>query len=87
MDGDHNRNGDCLSEKGVEQGKRREGIERWVCFFHAVLFCNCWKKRYQRALPRDLDWYLDVLVKHTTVDSASNCLSRRRIVKIIYFKL
>ncbi len=39
MDGDDNRNGDCLSKKGVVQGKRREGIERWVCFFHAVLFC------------------------------------------------
>jgi hypothetical protein len=33
------------------------------------------------------DWYLDVLQKHTTVDSASGCLSRRRIVKMIYFKL
>jgi hypothetical protein len=39
MDSDGNRNGDCLSKKGVEQGKRREGIERWVCFFCAVLFC------------------------------------------------
>ncbi len=41
MDGDDNRNGDHLSKKGVEQGKRREGIERCVCFFHAVLFCYC----------------------------------------------
>jgi hypothetical protein len=47
----------------------------------------CWKKRYQRAPARDLDWYLDVLVKHTTVDSAPDCLSRRRIAKMIYFKL
>jgi hypothetical protein len=39
MDGDGNCNGDCLSKKGVGQGKRRGGIERWVCFFHAVLFC------------------------------------------------
>jgi hypothetical protein len=31
MDGDDNCNGDCLIKKGVEQGKRREGIER--CFF------------------------------------------------------
>jgi hypothetical protein len=28
MDGDDNRNGDCLSKKGVGQGKRRGGIER-----------------------------------------------------------
>ncbi len=41
MDGDDNRNGDCLSKIGVEQGKRREGIKRWVCFFDAVLFCYC----------------------------------------------
>jgi hypothetical protein len=41
MDGNDNRNGDCLSKKGVRQGKRREVIERWVCFFHAVLFCYC----------------------------------------------
>ncbi len=41
MDGDDNRNGDFFSKKRVEQGKRREGIERWVCFFHAVLFCYC----------------------------------------------
>ncbi len=39
MDGDDNRNSDCLSKIGVGQGNRREGIERWVCFFHAVLFC------------------------------------------------
>ncbi len=41
MDGNDNCNGDCLSKEGVGQGKRREGIERWVCFFHAVLFCYC----------------------------------------------
>jgi hypothetical protein len=41
MDGDDYRNGDCLSKMGVEQRIRREGIERWVCFFHAVLFCYC----------------------------------------------
>ncbi len=41
MDGNDNCNGDCLGKKGVGQGKRREGIERWVCFFHAVLFCYC----------------------------------------------
>ncbi len=41
MDGNDNCNGDCLSKTGVGQGKRREGIERWVCFFHAVLFCYC----------------------------------------------
>ena len=41
MDGDDNCNGNCLSKIGVGQGKRREGIERWVCFFHAVLFCYC----------------------------------------------
>ncbi len=37
--------------------------------------------------PPDLDWYLDVLDNHTTVDPAPGCLSRRRIVKMIYFKL
>ncbi len=37
--------------------------------------------------PPGLDWYLDVLQKHTTVDSAPGCLSRRRIIKMIYFKL
>jgi hypothetical protein len=26
--------------------------------------------------PPDLDWYLDILQKHTTVDSAPRCLSR-----------
>ena len=33
MDGNDNPNGDCLSKKGVGQGKRRWGIERCVCFF------------------------------------------------------
>ncbi len=37
MDDDDNPNGDCLSKKGVGQGKRREGIERWVCFFHGLI--------------------------------------------------
>ncbi len=32
MDGNDNCNGNCLSKKGVGQGKRRGGIERWVCF-------------------------------------------------------
>jgi hypothetical protein len=41
MDGNDNRNGDCLSKKGVGQGKRREGIERRVCFYHAFSFCYC----------------------------------------------
>ncbi len=41
MDGNDNRNGDCLSKVGVGQEKRREGIERWVCFFRTVLFCYC----------------------------------------------
>jgi hypothetical protein len=54
---------------------------------HEVLRTDCWKKRYQRVPPCDLDWYLDILVKHTTVVSASGCLSRRRIVKMIDFKL
>ena len=36
---------------------------------------------------RLLDQYLDVLVKHTTEDPAPSCLSRRRIAKMIYFKL
>jgi hypothetical protein len=38
MDGDDNLNGDCLSKKGVGQGKRRGGIERWVCFFMLSYF-------------------------------------------------
>ncbi len=37
MHGDDNHNGDCLSKKGVEQGIRREGIERWVCYFHGLI--------------------------------------------------
>ena len=41
MDGNDNRNGDCLSKNGVGQGKRNGGIERWVCSLHAVLFCYC----------------------------------------------
>ncbi len=47
----------------------------------------CWKKRCQQVSPCDLDWYLDILVKHTTVDYASDCLSRRHIVKMLYFQL
>jgi hypothetical protein len=43
MDGDDNCNGDCLSKKGVQQGKRREGIERWVffscCLILFLFFC------------------------------------------------
>ncbi len=38
MDGDDNRNGDCLSKIGVEQGKKRDEIERWVCFFMLSYF-------------------------------------------------
>ncbi len=38
MDGDDNHNGDCLSKKGVEQGKRKERIERCVCFFMLSYF-------------------------------------------------
>ncbi len=38
MDSDDNRNCDCLRKKGVEQGIRREGIERWVCFFMLSYF-------------------------------------------------
>ncbi len=38
MDGDDNCNGDCLRKKGVGQEKRREGIERWVCFFMLSFF-------------------------------------------------
>ena len=36
---------------------------------------------------RLLQRYFDVLVKHTTEDPAPGCLGRRRIVKMIYFKL
>jgi hypothetical protein len=38
MDSDDNHNGHCLSKKGVGQGKRRGGIERWVCFFMLSYF-------------------------------------------------
>jgi hypothetical protein len=38
MDGDDNCKGNCLSKKGVGQGKRREGIERWVVFFMLSYF-------------------------------------------------
>ncbi len=38
MDGDDNCNGDCLGKKGVEQGKKREGIETWVFFFMLSYF-------------------------------------------------
>jgi hypothetical protein len=38
MDGNDNLNGDCLSKKGVRQGKRTGGIERWVCFFMLTFF-------------------------------------------------
>ncbi len=41
MDGDDNCKGNCLSKIRLGQGKRREGIERWVYYFHAVLFCYC----------------------------------------------
>ncbi len=36
---------------------------------------------------RLLERYRDVLVKHTTEDPAPGCLNRRRIVRMIYFKL
>ncbi len=38
MDGNDNCNGNCLSKKGVGQGKRARGIERWVCFFMLSYF-------------------------------------------------
>jgi hypothetical protein len=38
MDGNDNRYGNCLSKKGVGQGKRTGGIERWVCFFMLSYF-------------------------------------------------
>ena len=38
LDGNDNCNGDCLSKKGVGQGKRRGGIERWVCFLMLSYF-------------------------------------------------
>jgi hypothetical protein len=38
MDGNDNSNGDCLSKKGVGQGKRRGGIEKLVCFFMLSYF-------------------------------------------------
>ncbi len=41
MDGDDNCNSNCLSKKGVGQGKRRGGIERWVWFFMLSYFRYC----------------------------------------------
>ena len=38
MDGYDNRNGDCLSKKGVGQGKWTGGTFRWVCFFMLSYF-------------------------------------------------
>ncbi len=38
MDSDDNHNGDCLSKKGVEQEKRREGIESGFVFFMLSYF-------------------------------------------------
>ncbi len=38
LDDDDNCNGDCLNKKGVGQGKRRGGIQRWVCFFMLSFF-------------------------------------------------
>ncbi len=38
VDYDDNCNGNCLSKKGVGQGKRRGEIERWVCFFMLSYF-------------------------------------------------
>ncbi len=38
MDGNDIHNGNCLSKKGVGQGKMRGGIERWVCFFMLSYF-------------------------------------------------
>jgi hypothetical protein len=38
MDGNGNCNCNCLREKGVGQGRRREGIERWACFFMLSYF-------------------------------------------------
>ncbi len=38
MDGNDNRNGNCLSKKSVGEGKRTGRIERWVCFFMLSYF-------------------------------------------------
>jgi hypothetical protein len=38
MDGNDNRNGNCLSKNGLGQGKRTGDIERWVCFFMLSYF-------------------------------------------------
>ncbi len=42
MDGDDNCNGDCLSKKGVGQGKRRGGIERWFFFMLSYFVIFIW---------------------------------------------
>ncbi len=60
-----------------------EGLVSWVL----------WRRTIGRRgtnsaqSPPDFEWYLDVLVKHTTEIPPPGCLSRRRIVKMIYFKL
>ncbi len=60
MNGNDNHNGDCLSKKGVGQGKRRGGIERLVCFFHAVLFCYC---NFGLPFSLQVSWFLPLLLR------------------------
>jgi hypothetical protein len=50
---------------------------------------SCWKKRYQLSSKSSLTLtgILTSLLKHTTEDPAPGCLRRRRIVKMIHFKL
>jgi hypothetical protein len=76
MDGDDNRNDDCLSKKGVGQGKRRGGIERLVCFFHAVLFC------YFYGLPfsMQVNWFLSLSLR-----AAVTIMVKKRLVNSVTF--
>jgi hypothetical protein len=59
MNGDDNRNGDCLSKKGVEQGKRREGIERWVCLFSCCLILLLF---FGLSFSMQVNWFLPLLL-------------------------
>jgi hypothetical protein len=73
MDGDDNPNGDCLSKKGVEQGIRREGIERWVCFFmlsyFVIVFWLIFFNAGQLILPLLLCAAVIITVKKRLVNS------------------
>jgi hypothetical protein len=54
MDSDDNCNGNCLRKKGVRQGRRRGGIERWVHFFMLSYFIII----FGLPFSMQVDWFL-----------------------------